>query len=706
MKNAFFMPENPFLQLLMPLLSGIFLGVIFPFDSWFFCLTISIYAIALLFATLNFGYARLKIYRKPWIGGILVHILLLLAGILFAERNKEINQQNHFSKQKSNALLIRIIQEPKQTGNLVHFNSSVTHTSFNGKIIPACGSLLIALKIDPNQPVNLNYGDELLINSNFKPVDAPFNPAEFNYKLWLQHQNIYFQTFINPNEYQLLTTNRDNPIIAYALKIRKNLVLKLKKYLHNPDAIAVASTLILGYRADLSQDVLQAYAKTGTMHVLSVSGMHVALVYIILNMLLSFLNRKRSTVLLKALISVLLIWVYALITGFSPAVCRAAVMITFVIAGKTYNRHISMLNILLVSAFMLLLYNPFYLTDVGFQLSYLAVFGLIILQPIIEDWFHFKHFIAQKLWSLISVSLAAQLITFPVSIFYFHQFPVYFLISNLFIVLPSMLIMYFGIAFLLIPDVFNISKLIAFLLEKTIILMNEGLTRIENIPFGNWNKLWITVPQYLLLYAIICSGFACLVHRNSLWLKAGAVFTILFLAGISYKRYQAANQDEMVFLNLRKNSGLIFKKGNEAVVITDLKPADKTFQYSVQPYLDSCKCVQVKLLQTGQNFRNAVFSRQNNLIQFGNRLIFVADKKFENKTLPQKIKVDEVYITGNPRLNLAQISGNIIFDLLIIDGSNSDYQIKNLTEDAASDGRKIKILKRNKSFQLQSNFNN
>lgn len=687
----------------MPLLSGIFLGVVFSFESLMLLLTISIYTIAFLFAFLNFGYANWRIYRKPWIGGILIYVFLLLLGILFAEKNKEINQQDHFSKQKSDALLVRIIQEPKQTSNILRFNTSVTHTSFNGKILSSSGSLLVALKLDSKQKNNFKYGDELLIQNKVKQVDAPFNPAEFNYKLWLQHQNIYFQTFLNPNQYQLIASNCGNPIIAYALQVRKNLVLKFQKHLYDPDAIAVASTLILGYRADLSQDVLQAYAKTGTMHVLSVSGMHVALVYIIIELLLRFLNRKRSGMILKAVISILLIWIYALITGFSPAVCRAAVMITFVIYGKTYNRHISMLNILLLSAFILLLYNPLFITDVGFQLSYLAVFGLIILQPIIENLLDFKHKQVRKLWSLLSVSLAAQIVTFPVSVFYFHQFPVYFLISNLFIVLPSVLIMYVGIAFLVFSNVDMLAKPLGFLLDKIIVLVNTGLTWIENIPFGNWNKLWITVPEYLLLYVIICCCFGWIVHRKPALLKIGTVFITLFLASFSYKRYRSASQDDIIFLNLRKNFGLIFKKGSEAFVLTDLKTTDKMFQYSIQPYLDSCKSSEIHLLQPERNFADASFIRQKNLIQFGNRLIFLADKNFEHKQFPKKIKVDLVLITGNPKIGLKQISNNLIFDLLVIDSSNTDYTIEKLSEEAALDGRKIIILKRNNSYRINSN---
>lgn len=236
--------------------------------------------------------------------------------------------------------------------------------------------------------------------------------------------------------------------------------------------------------------------------------------------------------------------------------------------------------------------------------------------------------------------------------------------------------------------------------------MNKGLAWIENFPFGNWNKLWITTPEYLLLYAIICCAFGWIVHRKTNLLKASAVFIVLFLTCFSVKRFRAANQDEIIFLNLRKNPGIILKKGNEAFVITDLKPTDKTFQYSVQPYLDSCKSTQINLLLPDQSFSNTVFIMQNHIIQFGDKLIFIADKQLENKQFPEKIKVDYVFITGNPKLNLNQICSNFVFDLLILDAANPDYRIKNLAEEAALDGRKIKVLKRNNALIVRSNFRN
>ncbi|RYE35912.1 MAG: hypothetical protein EOP42_05250 [Sphingobacteriaceae bacterium] len=171
----------------------------------------------------------------------------------------------------------------------------------------------------------------------------------------------------------------------------------------------------------------------------------------------------------------------------------------------------------------------------------------------------------------------------------------------------------------------------------------------------------------------------------------------------SYKRFRSGNQQEIVFLNLRKNPGLICKSGNEAFVLTDLKTHDKTFQYSVQQFLDSCQTNKIHLIGIKQNFANAVFTKQKSLIQFNSKLIFLADPDFEHQQFPQKIKTDVVLVTGNPKISLNQITQNLTFDFLVIDATNSDYHIKKLADEAAADGRKIFILKRNYCLRINSN---
>jgi len=473
--------------------------------------------------------------------------------------------------------------------------------------------------------------------------------------------------------------------------------------MRDTDAIAVASTLILGYKADLSNDVLQAYSKTGTIHVLSVSGAHVAIIYILLALVLGFLDRYKYGKLFKANVIIGLIWYYSLLSGFSPAVCRAALMISMVIIGKTYNRYINTLNILAISAFLLLIYDPLYITDVGFQLSYLAVFGLIVFQPLVYKWVKFKGKWADKLWAVCSVSIAAQVITFPLSAFYFHQFPVYFLISNLFIIIPSAVIIYTGILFLLLPQVPFVSAGLAFVLEKSIMLMNKALAVIEHAPFANIGKIWLTTSEYLLLYVIIASLFYFF-YDKKLWLLKLSLFCMLLLSiSLSTKRINSLNSNTIAFLNLKKHVGIVFKNGDKAIVLSNLGANDKTYQYSVQPYLDSCKINDIKVLDLKQDVKTPWFIKQLNLIRFLNKRVFIFNGQLNDKRVAQKIAADYVYVTGNPGDDLRALNNNVNYEKLILDGSNADNTINRFTTLAQAGHVDYKILKRNNSLISVSN---
>lgn len=702
--NIFPNGEIPIFRLLMPLMAGIALGLS---RSWLLQINLLYILLAtalVLFIGFNIAYKKLKLYQKRWVVGLLASVQLLVAGIILAEAEKEINQPAHFSKYKSDYLLVIINQEPKLTGETMRFSATVKNNFFRNTQKQTSGSLLIALKINPRQVPALYYGDLLLIKSRYTATEPPYNPAEFNYKKYLEHQNIYYQTFINQHEFVRLATRAGNPIIAYALQMRKNMVGKFNRHMHNQDAISVASTLILGYRADLSKDVLQSYSKTGTMHVLSVSGMHVALLYLLIEFSLKFLNRLPNGRLLKAIISILLIWFYALLTGFSPAVCRAAVMITLVIMGKTYNRHISMLNILAISAFVLLLYNPLYITDVGFQLSYIAVFGLIWLQPIIADWFQFTNVILHKIWSASAVSIAAQTITFPISIVYFHQFPMYFLFSNLLIVIPAMVIMYLGIGLLAFPEISMLSDGIGFCLEKTIILMNKTLNVIENLPFSTWNKIWFTTIEYLLVYVMMLMLVKTTsVKQRSFYLRL-SLFTLLLLSiSISYKTHRALRTENLTFMSFHKNSGIAFRKGNKVIMLTDIRREDKTFAFTIQPFLDSSKITKLSVVDFQIDYRQLNFVKMENLIQFENKTLLIFDYKVSKKQFVPRLKINYLYVTGNPKTELKKLISNYEFDLLIVDGRNSDFLIQKLDAAAGTAGIKCKILKRNTALTLALN---
>jgi competence protein ComEC len=693
--------EIPFVILIIPFLLGITLGLNFLSGSYLNWLIASLLFITFVFIFLNLTYSHFNLYKVKWLGGLLMNIILFLSGWVVTAKYSELNNNHHFSKHPAQGLIVQINNEPTIKNGLVRFTADVKESLTNRNQSPVTGTLLIAIK--DSSAFNLYYGDESLIPAKFNAIEPPYNPGEFNYKKYLANQNIYYQAFLYPKQFKVIDHSKGNPIIAYSLHLRQRLVEKFKRNMRDTSAIAVASTLILGYKADLSNDVLQAYSKTGTIHVLSVSGAHVAIIYILLNLLLGFLNKHKYGKVFKAVLIITIIWYYSLLSGFSPAVCRAAVMISMVIIGKTFSRYINTLNILAISAFLLLLYDPFFITDVGFQLSYLAVAGLIVFQPIVYKWITIKNKWVDKLWALCSVSIAAQVITFPLSAFYFHQFPVYFLISNLFIIIPSAVIMYVGILYLLVPQLPVVSAVLGYVLEKSIIIMNKVLAIIEHTPFASIGKIWLNTAEYLLAYLIIICLFYFLFDRKKWLIKVSLVALLLLCISISLKKVNAYQSDNITFLNLKKHTGLVFKSGDKAIVLSDIKADDKNFQYAIQPCLDSNKIANTFLFDIKSDTGNSFFTKRSNLIQFQNKRILIFDPQLQNKLLPKKLKVDYVYVTGNPKSGLAMINKNYDYQTLIIDATNTDRLVNSLKQEAEKARINYQVLRRNNSLSVLSN---
>jgi competence protein ComEC len=693
--------EIPFFIMLLPFLAGIAFGW-YQSSSFLIHVLISIFCIlSALFIFLNVNYQRLRLYKQQWLGGLLIHLLLITLGWLSVCSYNELNRKDHFSYQTADHLLVRISNEPVISGQYFRFTASVITANHNGKLTKASGNLLITLKDSGTK--TLYYGDELVIPPNYQPVEPRYVPAEFNYKQYLANQNIHYQYFLLPNQYVRVAQNTGNPVVAYALRLRERLVAKFKANLHDSNAIAVASTLILGYKADLSNDVLQAYSKTGTIHVLSVSGAHVAILYVLLNLALKFMDGYRHGKTVKAILVILLIWCYALLSGFSPAVCRAALMISLVITGKTWSRTINTLNILALSAFILLLYDPFFIADVGFQLSYLAVFGLIVFQPLVYRLWDFKNKWLDQLWTLLSVSIAAQVITFPLSVFYFHQFPVYFLLSNLLIIIPSAVIMYSGMVLLLLPKIPVISAVLAFILEKSILTMNAALAWIEHAPFSGITKIWLTNVEYLLLYIVIISLVYFLYIRKIFALQISLVSLLIFCLLISYKKYNQLNTDSIAFLNLKKHTGIVIKHGSRAAVLTDLNDTDKIYKYAIQPYLDSCQIEAISKTDLTHDLNTGYLRKKGSLMAFDKKILLVIDKKISLATLSRKLNTDFIFVTGNPKTNLNEINQHLSYRYLVINADNIPKFTAGMEQQAIRQKIKYTNLKRNISVILRSN---
>lgn len=696
--------EIPFVVYLLPFMVGIALALQFNPVYYQPALLITFSILLSAFILLNLFYKHTSLHRKLWIGGLLAQALILFTGVLCTLSYDSRNNDTYFAKTAGEHLLVKVATEPQYKNNILRFTAATLNLSDSiGHHHEVSGNLLLAMRTDTAHARDINYGDVLLIPAKYTSVDPPFNPAEFNYKQYLAHQDIYMQAFLNPGETVVVAHNAGNPIIAYSLQLRQQLVGRFKQYMHPPEAVSVASTLILGYKAELDNDILQAYSKTGTIHVLSVSGAHVAIIFVMIGWLLSFMDRYRYGRLFKAVLTILLIWYYALLTGLSPAVCRAAVMISFIIIGKTYNRRINTLNILAASAFFILLTDPFLLTDVGFQLSYLAVAGLIVFQPVIYNWLDVENKWLDKLWLLCSASIAAQAITFPLSAYYFHQFPLCFLISNLFILLPSLIIVYAGVACLVFAQagIVPFAKLAGWILERSILLMDRGLQVVEQATYSSIGKIWLTRGEYILLFVLLILLFCWLYYKRNIILLLTLCCTLMLCVSLSFKRINNIKNNSITFFSLKKQQAILFKQGEHAVLLTDLADTDKIYRYSVQPCLDSSRIQTLIAVPFGKDTATNFFRKQGRLVRFINKGILLIDKNVQAQIPLSPIDLDYLFITGNPK-SAALISPALNYRKLIFGADNSNRFLDSFKVVLKNNDKKIYGLKRNKSLIIQS----
>jgi len=691
-----FKEEFVFVRILIPLLVGI--GIFYFVESKNITYFIgALLVVSFLFIlSINTYYKQLNAFKFKGLIGIVIYLLFFLLGSFLSLINNERLKPNYFNKKKVQYLKVWVNDEVMQTNGILRFKTRVVSGYVNKTQIALSGQLLLAIKPDPMRPVKIAYGDELIIPANYLSVEPPYNPGEFDFRSWLSVQNIYEQTFLK--QIQLIKTGRNigNPFVKFALKLRGKQVAKYKKIIKNEEAFAVASTLILGYRADLSKETLSAYSKTGTIHALSVSGSHVAIIFFVLDLLLLFMDRNKMLSILKIIIICCLLWTYALITGLSPSVVRSAIMITIFIVAKTFAKNKNGYNTLAFAAFCQLTYNPFLIWDVGFQLSYLSVVGLIYLQPKIYKWVYLKNKWLNKVWELTALSIAAQVVTFPLSIYYFHQFPVYFLLGNLFISLPLIMIMILGIG-VLIPYVDRLSPI----LEYIIVFTNRVLNGIANLPYSTVSSVWINLPELLMLSISLLLFVYALVKYNKRMLVASLFLLISYQLIVVYNNWQAINQKKIIFFSLRKNYAAAFISSTETIVVTDLNDQDKTFQFFIKPALDQSQINKVKTISLKKDTIASHFILHDGQIIFDEYKILIISELWNNKKVTAHGKFNSLWLTGNTRFKLQTIPKEIEYQNIIIDATNKDYKIEWLKKFSQNSKIPIRVLKKNPAYLVQ-----
>ncbi|NGM64803.1 ComEC/Rec2 family competence protein [Sphingobacterium sp. SGR-19] len=479
---------------------GIVCGYYIALPTWLFQVVIGcIIAILLLLIGIEIYSRRWRRVFFPW----LFYTQLFLLGIVWIGRALPAHQSRHFVDKEAEYLIGVVIDEPVYREGSIRFPLEIRHIVYGEKVSPATGQIMLTIVRKKNvSDLTLSYGDKLFFRNEVTEVRAPHNPKQFDYKRYLAHKNIYHQAYIQPADVRLIGSGEGNNMVARALAVRQYFVRKFEQFIIDREALEVCSALILGHRANFQAEILAAFINTGTVHVLSVSGLHVGMVFFLLNFLLGFLNRFPHGRPIRFVLILISIWGYVLLTGMAPSILRAGVMISFLLVAGWSQRSNQKLNSLFASACCLLLLDPFMIFDMGFQLSYLAVLGLFTLYPLLNRAFPIKNRWIRIIWQAVLVSSSAQLFTTPFALYYFHQFPNYFLLGNLFVTVPATVLMYGGIVLAVCPFL-AVNNYLGIGLSHLSRFLLGGLKAIESLPFATTQGIDLSTWQLFLFLSVI-----------------------------------------------------------------------------------------------------------------------------------------------------------------------------------------------------------
>jgi competence protein ComEC len=679
------------------ILLGIFLPDVAPYN---YALTILLTLLVIYFASFVF-LTRHK--KSTYTAGLIALPAVFIAGYVHVLNQTETRDSTHFSalNEKINCYKVNIINYAEEKERTWRITAAVTELKTGTTWHKMAGKVVLYFPKDKfRRP--FNYGDILLINGAPNPVQAPSNPGEFDYRRFLSFRNIFHQHFIRGDQVILIDHSPQNMLIAYALKARLWANSILHHYISGSHERAVASALILGVTDGLDDELLGAYAASGAMHVLAVSGLHISIIYLIILAVFKPVAKAKNGNWIIACLSLVLLWAYAFITGLSPSVLRAVTMFTFIAVAKATSRNTNIYNTLAASAFCLLLFDPFLIMSVGFQLSYLAVIGILYIHPLLSQLWEPESWAANEIWKITSVSIAAQVATFSLGLLYFHQFPNYFLLANLLVIPLSFAVLVLGIALIFFSIIPFVAAIVAMLLELSIKILNTAVLAIEWLPFSVIEDIYITPFQTFLLMAFVVAIILMLRYKSFKYFRIAFLLMILFTGAQWSQTELTCRPHQLIVYKVNGHTAIDISNSGHTYFFADtgLIKQQKKIRFHIKPNRMQMRASNVSAGEDSQ------LSRQipgGTLIGWcGQTIVQITNDIFT----PTKIeRVAVVIVSNNAVKDLGRISETYKHAVVVFDSSNSFYYVSKLLKQGQLLGLKTHSVLHEGAFQFVNRDN-
>ncbi len=666
-----YLHRYPFLRLLLPLIAGFLVGNYLFFKEVYVPDTVLVGVSAGLFFLLLAVYFSRR-YSFRWIFGSVAYLLVFGAG---TGGMNQVLQQTVYAFQKQECVYRAILTDrPDEKEHTFLCPAFLTEKQDSVGVVPVNRKVLLYISKD-SLAGSLHNGDELVLMARVSPPSNNGNPDEFDYARYLRYRGIGGVAFVAEGKWQIIGHRMSRSFRQIALDCRDRILDKYRALKFEPDEFAVLAALTVGYKEELGEDIRETYSVSGASHVLALSGLHIGFLYMLLLLLLKWLpgNVWRGR-LFRAIVIITALWGFAFITGLSPSVVRSVIMFSLLALSVLSGRTGISLNTLALTAFIMLAVHPFWLFDVGFQLSFSAVTAILLIYPRLFRLLPIGNGVLKKIWALMCVSLAAQIGTAPLVLLYFSRFSTHFLLTNLLVIPLVSVIMYSAVILLVVSPFSLLYTWCAVAVKFLIDLLNAAVRWVEHLPLASIDNVWIYPAEVLAFYLAL---LACMRHMmvrsaKSLYL----VGVCLLVTGSLHWAWRMADRpvQSIVFYNVRGCPVVhcIESQGKSWLAYADSIPDERRLSRAVTGYWNRLHLNTP--IPITKDYCSSGFWMQDRLLLFGNkRICMVSDNRWRNKTAAEPLNIDYLYLCKGYTGRLESLAQLFHCREVILDSSLSAY---------------------------------
>ncbi len=672
----------PFVRLLLPFLAGVILGLSFNYDPFFVPVSILV-AGAVMYVIAFVPRLPSVRYRREPRGGAGILVMFLAAGWLAALlAGGDVSAKTSLEGPaviKGYVLRPAVLRSRSEKVLL-----GVEAVRDQGRWYKIRGNAVLYFRKGSGVS-RAAPGDVLLVRTSLHNFSFYGNPGEFDYRRYMNDRGFFWEGYVKKDAWCRLSGQQKRSLFALAARVRASLVGLLREHGLRGRHLAVAAALLAGEREYLDKETRTLFSASGVMHILAISGLHVGIIYLVLMWLFSPLKKIESLKYIRFFVILAALWGYAFITGLSPSVTRAALMFSLFLAADIFQRKNNPFNTLAVAAFLMLMINPLLVRDVAFQLSYLAVLGIVAFYRPFTRPLRTGLPLIDRLWSLVAVSLAAQVTTFPLTLYYFHRFSFLFPLTNILVIPLVTLFIYAGLLFFLLHSVAFVAGPLSVFLDKAAGLLLQITARAATIPHALIGPVWLRETGVLWFYMMILSVILLLKYRNALALVFLQGVVLVGAGGWLMREIQLRRTARVVVFHIPGKPALLLSYGDKGALVQNYRGNAGYYTDNTGGYLRLRQVTRFpvnSLLKTdpgeGDVFPQGILMRAGFYAAGSLSGYLLTDSTF--RELRKKVKVDDLLFSGRKWWLVERQLRTVDADRIVLGSTVSSYAAQRIRE--------------------------